>query len=132
MDHPKTRAWIQSLKNLFDEVDDYLEETYGHLYPLHPARPARGETANKTQDGLFNVGARFTPGYGSKKGRGYILEIDMVTLADVPEETIERIEDDVVRYVSSRLPEVFPHRDLEVTRDGPVFKIHGDLSLGHL
>lgn len=132
MDHPKTTAWQHRLKTLFDEADDYLEEKYGHLYTLHPSRAKRGKTANKAYDGLFNVGASFTPGYGSNTGRGYVIDVDMVTLEDVPEETVSRIEDDVVEFVSRNLPKYFPDRDLSVSRDGQVFKIHGDLSLGNL
>ena len=132
MDHPLTTVWKRKLKKLFDEVDDFLEEKYGHLYPLHPSRPKRGNTANKEHDGLFNVGARFTPGYGSTKGRGYVIDVDMVTLERVPEHVQAEIEHDVVEYVSKKLPEVFPERNLEVTKDGRVFKIHGDLSLGEI
>jgi len=132
MDHPRTTEWTTKLKTLFDEVDDFLEEKYGRLYPLHPSRPGRGRTANKEQDGLFNVAARFTPGYGSTEGRGYVIDVDMVTLSRVPEDVQKKIEKDVVKYVERKLPEVFPDRTLKVTKDGPVFKIHGDLSLGQL
>ncbi len=130
MDHPLTTEWQKKLKTIFDEVDDYLEEKYGHLYTLHPSRAERGETSNKEQSGLFNLGARFTPGYGSDKGRGYVIDVDMVTLEQVPDEVEEKIENEVVDYVAKKLPEVFPHRDLKVSRDGRVFKIHGDLSIG--
>ena len=68
--HPKTAEFDSRLKELFDEVDHYIEDRYGHTYSLHPMRPLRGETANPEADGLFNIGALFTPGYGSELGRG--------------------------------------------------------------
>ncbi len=120
------------LKNLFDEVDDYLEDKYGDRYPLHPARARRGRTSNKETNGLFNVGASFSTGYGSEHGRGYVIDVDMVTLSQVPDEVEEKIEEDAVDYVRRKLPEYFPDRKLEVRRDKRTFKISGDLSLGRL
>lgn len=132
MDHPRTTAWQRKLKTIFDEVDDYIEDKYGHLYTLHPARAKRGKTSSKAHDGLFTVGASFSPGYGSQKGRGYVIDVDMVTLEKVPKDVQKKIEHDVVNYVSQKLPEVFPNRDLKVAKDGRVFKIYGDLSLGQV
>jgi len=122
----------RKLKKLFDEVDDYLEDKYGQRYPLHPRRARRGNTSNKASDGLFNVGASFSAGFGSEHGRGYIVDIDMVTLTDVPDEIEEQIEDDAVDFIRKKLPHYFPDRDLEVRRDGRTFKILGDLSLGQV
>ena len=72
--HPKMVEFDSRMKELFDEVDHYIEDLYGDRYDLHPVRPARGETANPEADGLFNVGAIFSPGFRSKLGRGYIIE----------------------------------------------------------
>ena len=132
MRHPKIDQWDRQLKILFDEIDDYLEQKYGALYPLHPNRASRGRTSNKESDGLFNIGADFSSGYGSRLGRGYVIDVDMVTLADVPESVREEIETEVVELVAERLPRFFPGRELSVSRDGRVYKIHGDLSLGTL
>ena len=79
MRHPKINSWDRTLRALFDEVDDYVEEKYGHRYTLHPNRAPRGRTSSKSQDGLFNVGADFSSGYGSalgtrlcnRRGHGY-------------------------------------------------------------
>ena len=60
MGYSDIEEWERKLKRVFDDIDDYLEEKYGHLYTLHPARAERGETSNKEQDGLFNVGATFS------------------------------------------------------------------------
>ncbi|HUX21634.1 MAG TPA: hypothetical protein VMW69_10385 [Spirochaetia bacterium] len=120
------------LKELFDEVDDYLEETYGDRFPLHPSRAQRGTTSNKESNGLFNVGAAFSAGYGSKHGRGYVIDIEMVTLSVVSDEVEDEIETAAVEYVRLKLPFYFPDRNLEVKRDRHTFKISGDLSLGLL
>jgi hypothetical protein len=132
MRHPKINSWDRTLRSLFDEVDDYVEEKYGHRYTLHPNRAPRGRTSSKSQDGLFNVGADFSSGYGSALGRGYVIDVDMVTLEEVPGDVREQIEEDVAELVRRKLPEYFPGRELRVTRDGRIYKIHGDFSLGEL
>lgn len=132
MYHHKTRQWDHKMKDLFDEIDDYLEDRYGKEFPLHPNRPARGETANKAADGLFNVGVSYSAGYGSRLGKGYVIDIHMSTLASVPDEKEESIREEVVELVREKLPVYFPNRDLSVDRDGTLFKIHGDLSMGNL
>src|SRR6056297_3944083 len=99
MEHHALSSFDKRLKAVFDAADDYLEEKYGSMYPLHPARVKRGATANKETDGLFNIGASFTAGYGSEHGRGYVIDVDMVTLTEVPDEVEEEIEEDAVRYI---------------------------------
>ncbi|MFP4266425.1 MAG: hypothetical protein ACLFQW_00335 [Spirochaetaceae bacterium] len=132
MKHHKSADFDRKLKRLFDEADDYLEDKYGSRYTLHPARSKRGNTANKATDGLFNIGASFTAGYGSEHGRGYVIDVDMVTLTEVPDEAEEEIENDAVEFIRDLLPRYFPERDLRVERDGRTFKIIGNFSLGEL
>ncbi|MFP4384198.1 MAG: hypothetical protein ACLFST_07205 [Spirochaetia bacterium] len=124
MSDRRIKKFDESLKKMFDEIDDYLEDSYGNLYPLHPARPDRGKTSNKEHDGLFNIGASFSAGFGSRLGRGYIVDVHMVTLHQVPDDIRRQIEDDVVRQISRKLPAFFPDRDLDVEKDGTVFKIY--------
>ena len=121
--------WEARLKRMFDEIDDEIEERFGKLYNLHPARPRRGATSNKEQDGLFDIGASFSAGFGSRFGRGYVLDIDMITLDRVPHAVRELIEQSVVDLIREKLPLHFPAKDLEVKRDRNIFKICGDLSL---
>lgn len=130
MSHHNLIRFEKRLKELFDEVDDYLEERYGGEYPLHPARPPRGKTSSKSQDGLFNVGASFSAGYGSEHGRGYVMDVDMVTLSNVSREREEEILEEAAAKVGELLKRYFPDRELSVERDGRLFKIVGDLSLG--
>lgn len=119
----KISEFDNKLKKMFDDIDDYLEDKYGGLYPLHPARPIRGTTSNKEHDGLFNIGASFSAGFGSRVGRGYVVDVDMVTLHNIPDKITRQIEEDVVHLISSRLPKYFPDRNLGVEKDGTVFKI---------
>ncbi len=130
--HPAVEKWERKLKKVFDRIDDRLEERYGKNYPLHPARSRRNTTSNKEDDGLFNVGAAFTGGFGSELGPGYVLQVQMSTLSDVPEDVRESIESEVVKLLEDELPKVFPNRELKVDRDGRVYKIYGDLSLGEV
>ncbi|MFW5976213.1 MAG: hypothetical protein ACOCRY_02925 [Alkalispirochaetaceae bacterium] len=132
MSHHSLNKFEAQLQELFDEVDDYLEEKYGGAYPLHPARPPRGKTSSKSHDGLFNVGASFSAGYHSEHGRGYVIDVDVVTLAHVSKDREEQILEDAVDKVRQLLPKYFPDRNLEVRRDRRVFKITGDLSLGNV
>ncbi len=132
MEHHALLLWESKLKNIFIKIDEYLEEKYGQSYPLHPARAKRGSTANNAYDGLFNVGASFSAGIGSRYGPGYVVEVRMVTLSHIPEKIRVEIEDVVVDYLKRELPVEYPERKLQVTRDGEIFKIYGDLSLGTL
>ena len=122
-------SWESKLKSLFDEIDDEIEERFGTLYNLHPARAKRGSTASKEQDGLFDIGAAFSPGFGSEYGRGYVVDVDMMTLEHVPKEVHEHIEEIVAELIRQKLPVYFPGKELEVRRDGRIFKIIGDLTL---
>ncbi|MFP4563277.1 MAG: hypothetical protein ACLFRY_08185 [Spirochaetia bacterium] len=127
--HPGIQEWERKLKVVFDEIDDYLEDIYGGRYKLHPARPARGKTANKGHDGLFNVGATFSAGFGSKYGRGYVVEVDMVTLESVPREVQMNIEADVMRLLREKIDTYMPEQRVSIDKDGNVIKIYGDF--GH-
>ncbi len=130
MRHPKAIEWEERLDKIFDRIDKYLEAKYGDLYALHPARARRKPTGNPEHDGLFRLGGVFSAGFGSEKGAGYIVRVEMVTLEDVPDDVEDRIEDDVAMQLREELPKEFPGRGLKVERDGPRYKIYGDLSLG--
>ena len=118
------------MKKLFDEVDNFIEDLYGGRYNLHPTRPARGQTSNPEADGLFNIGANFTPGFGSNLGRGYSIDVSISTLEKVDEDLRREIYEAAAEKVKELLPVHFPERELDVKRDGNHFKIQGDFSLG--
>ena len=127
--HPKVTEWEARLKRVFDRIDDLLEDKYHGKYRLSPVRPERGTTSNKEADGLFNIGAAFSAGYGSEKGPGYIVNVQIATRDRVPNEERRKIEDEVAALLGRMLQTEFPHSDLDVSRDGHAWKIHGDLSL---
>jgi len=127
--HPKVELWETRLRRVFDRIDDQLEREHGRKLTRHPARPAQGATSSKAHDGLFNVGASFTAGFGSRHGPGYVVEVRMVTLDRVPQYLRNAIEEEVAGLLREQLPKEFPDRELVVERDGPVFKIFGDLRL---
>ena len=130
MRHPSLIKWEKKLKSVLDEIDILLEDRYGDKYDLHPARRRRGTTSNLSHDGLFDIRGDFTLGLGSEKGRGYIVDIDLKTLENVPTEIIENIENEVIFELNYRLSHAFPDRELKVEKDGNMIKIIGDLSLG--
>ncbi|MAG13192.1 MAG: hypothetical protein CMN78_01210 [Spirochaetales bacterium] len=130
MQSDRITEWEGNLKKVFDMIDDEVEDKFGRLYPLHPARPPRGMTASREQDGLFNIGASFSAGFGSTFGRGYVIDIDMVTLRSVPVTVKRQVEETVVKRLREELPKYFPGKNLQVQKDGEVFKIFGDLSFG--
>ena len=128
----KLERWEARLKQVFDEINDELEAEYGHRAARHPNRPPHGATSNREDDGLFDLGAAFTVGLGSQHGPGYVVQARIATLDAVPAEQQEQFEAEVVRRLKEKLPAAFPGVALHVDRDGPVYKIHGDLSLGSL
>jgi len=130
--HPKIIEFDNRMKKLFDEVDNFIEDLYGERYPLHPMRPARGETANPEADGLFNIGANFTPGYRSELGRGYLIDVSISTLEKIDDNARREIYETAAEKISELLPLHFPERELIVRRDGNHFKIQGDFSLGEI
>ena len=130
--HPKMIEFDNRMKNLFDDVDHYIEDLYGNKYDLHPMRPMRGETANPEADGLFNISANFTPGNRSLLGRGYLIDVSMATLEKVDEDSYNGICKTAAEKVKELLPVYFPERELTVEREGNHFKILGDFFLGSI
>jgi hypothetical protein len=122
--------WEDALGRVLSFADETLEARHTGRWPLHPARPARGEAANPQYDGLFRVTAVFSAGYGSALGPGYVLRAEVSTLAPVGAAERAALEEEAAAIVRERLPEAFPGRDLRVERDGSTWKIVGDLSLG--
>ncbi|MCL2139489.1 MAG: hypothetical protein FWH41_08175 [Treponema sp.] len=120
------------MKELFDEVDHFIEDLYGGRYALHPMRPARGETSNPEADGLFNIGVNFSAGNRSELGRGYIIDVSMSTLENVEKEVRLEIYLAVAEKVQQLLPRYFPERNLAVRQEGNIFKIQGDFILGEI
>ena len=128
--HPKMIDIEDRLRLLLDRLDNFLEDAYGSIYPLHPNRLARGKASSPSYDGLFTVHAKFTLGYGTAEGRGYVVAISLSTLQHVDETVRDEIIEDAVGFLEEHIPEFFPERELHVKKDGDVYKISGDFSLG--
>lgn len=134
MGRTRVERWEARLKTVFDEIDAELE-AMPHIHGTfrrHPNRPPARTTANPEDDGLFDIGAAFTVGIGSTHGPGYVLSARIATLDPVTPDQQQRLDEYVVRRLREKLPTAFPHSTLTVSRDGHIFKIHGDLSLGTL
>ena len=129
MRHVKANEWESRLKSVFDRIDAKLEDSYGNRFKLHPSRPAEGTTSNPEMDGLFNVGASFSAGFGSEFGPGYVVDIRLSTLQRVPHELREELRNKVKAWLEELLPEAFPGRELHVDQEGQHLRIHGDLNL---
>ena len=135
MSSPKTKLerWEHRLKKVFDEIDAELEaEGACRKFKRHPNRPPAGATSNREDDGLFDLGAAFTVGLGSPHGPGYVVQARIATLDPIPAAVQDKFKAEVARRLQEKLPKAFPGVNLHVDRDGPVYKIHGDLSLGSL
>jgi hypothetical protein len=129
----RLERWEHRLKAVFDEIDTELEaEGAWSKFRRHPNRPPAFATSNREDDGLFDLGGAFTVGIGSTHGPGYVIQARIATLENVPRETQEKFEAEVVRRLQQKLPKAFPGVKLHVDLDGHVYKIHGDLSLGDL
>lgn len=132
MSHPKLIAWERKLTEVLAGIDHDLEEEYGHAFPLHPARARHGTTTSPADSGLFRIQSSFSAGFGSHIGRGYLVKVHLVTLSKVPTDVRQAAQDLVAEKLRERLPAAFPGKHLRVDRDGLVYKIHGDLSLGRV
>jgi hypothetical protein len=121
--------WEGRLRKIFKEINDVLEEKYCGIFPLNPVRARHGTTSDPESDGLFDVGATYSTGLGSKYGEGYVIEVRWATLSKIPETLVMESESIVENILNSRLPEEFPGKNLRVVHDGDVMKIVGDLSL---
>ncbi len=128
--HPSQLLLENKLRALADDLDHYLEDTFADLYPLHPNRLPRGEAASVAYDGLFSTGTQFTAGYGSKYGRGYIMSIEIRTLSNVHPADRTKVEEASRKYLEEIIPRYLPGRKIELKRDGNVYKLVGDFSLG--
>ncbi len=125
----KAQEWEQRLKRVFDEIDVELERLYENRFPLHPSRSPEGATSNPEMDGLFNVGASYSAGFGSRLGPGYVVDIRLSTLQRIPETLKRELRDQVQALLIEKLPVAFPDKKLLVDREQQLLRIHGDLSL---
>ena len=125
----RVEAMEARLHAVLERVDAELERRHGDRYDLHPARQPHGTAARRQYDGLFEVTAGFSAGYGSTHGPGYAVDLRVVTLEHVPPEVREAFETEAVGLLEAELKAAFPARELEIVRDVHGLKIVGDLKL---
>lgn len=125
----RVEAMEERLHAALERVDAELERRHGDRYDLHPARQPHGTAARRQYDGLFEVTAGFSAGYGSTHGPGYAVNLRIVTLEHVPPEAREAFETEAVGLLETELKAAFPARELEIVRDVHGLKIVGDLKL---
>ena len=126
---PKQEALEQKMNSMVRALDLHLEELYGDAYPLHPNRRVSGFGSNPSFDGLFSTTIAFTPGYGSRYGRGYVVKVDIRTLLPVSLAFREEVEMSSCEFIKEYLPKYLPGRRVEIVKDGDVLKLVGDFSL---
>ncbi len=115
---------------LCQSLDNHLEDLYGDHYSIHPNRMKRGKGSNPSFDGLFSTSLAFTLGYGSKYGRGYVVNIDIRTLDRVSQYDVVKIRGEAFSYIKENLGTMIPGHELDIVQDGNLMKIVGDFSLG--
>ena len=125
----RTEKMEEALFKALEAADSKMEERYGDRFPLHPARPPHMTSVNRQYDGLFELGAGFSAGFGSKFGPGYALSFRIVTLSNVPDDFRAKFEAEAVEALREELAKTFPDRGLEIVRDVNGWKIVGDLSI---
>ena len=130
--HPKQEELEDRMALLCQELDNHLEDIYGGRYTLHPNRLKRGQGSNPSYDGLFTTSMAFTLGYGSKFGRGYVVNVEVRTLDKVSQYDTIHITSTAFAFLKSKLAEYFPDHKLDIVQDGNVMKIIGDFGLGEV
>lgn len=130
--HPKQEELERKMSLLCQALDNHLEDIYGEHYRVHPNRLKRGKAANPSFDGLFSTSLAFTLGYGSKFGRGYVVNVEVRTLDKVTQYEEADIRGAAFAFISQNLKKYLPDNDLQIVQDGNVMKIIGDFSLGEV
>lgn len=128
--HPKQELLEQQMAKLCQALDNWLEDGFGENWPIHPNRMKRGTGANPSFDGLFSTSVAFTLGYGSKSGRGYLVNVDIRTLKFVTSQEKTEVLDAAASFLRNNIEEYIPDRKLDVVKEGNLIKIVGDFSLG--
>lgn len=130
--HPKQEELERQMTELCKALDNHLEDLYGEHYTIHPNRLKRGMGSNPSFDGLFATTCSFTLGYGTKSGRGYIVNVDIRTLDKVSQYEKADIFADAFSFIAENLKTYVPGRELQIIQENNLMKIVGDFSLGEV
>ena len=120
--------WELTLKAALDSLDALLENKYGPFLVRKASRPAAGKASNPKYDGVFGIDSKFTLGYASGSGPGYIIELLSGSVSPLPSALKAEILNDVAEALPEALAKAFPDREFTIERIGDRFRLTGDLS----
>ena len=119
--------WELTLKTALDSIDALLENKYGPFLVRKASRPAAGKASNPKYDGVFGIDSKFTLGYASGSGPGYIIELLTGSASPLSPVLKSEILKDLEDALPEALAKAFPGRVLNVERVGERFRLTGDL-----
>lgn len=119
--------WELTLKTALDSVDALLENKYGPFLVRKASRPAAGKASNPKYDGVFGIDSKFTLGYASGSGPGYIIELLTGSVTPLPPVMKAEILEDLEKMLPEVLATSFPGKELKIERIGERFRLTGDL-----
>ena len=119
--------WELTLKTALDSIDALLENKYGPLLVRKASRPAAGKASNPKYDGVFGIDSKFTLGYASGSGPGYIIELLTGCVPPLPSTMKTEILDDLEKMLPDVLAASFPGKTFNIERIGERFRLTGDL-----
>ena len=93
--------WELTLKTALDSIDALLEKKYGPLLVRKASRPAAGKASNPKYDGVFGIDSKFTLGYASGSGPGYIIELLSGCVPPLPAAMKTEILDDLEKMLKT-------------------------------
>ncbi|MCR5732214.1 MAG: hypothetical protein K6G51_04685 [Sphaerochaetaceae bacterium] len=126
---PRQEKLEESFVSFEKVIDNHLEDMFSEEINIHPSRMKRGVGANPIHDGIFSVTIIFSMGYGTKYGRGYIINLSISTLDNISYELKQRIEEETFDFVSRHVNEYIPNRNIECVRDAGLIKLIGNFTL---
>ena len=119
--------WELTLKTALDSIDALMENKYGPFLVRKASRPAAGKASNPKYDGVFGIDSKFTLGYASGSGPGYIIELLTGSASPLSPVLKSEILKDLEDALPEALAKAFPGRVLNVERVGERFRLTGDL-----
>ena len=119
--------WELALKAALDSIDVLLENKYGPFLVRKASRPPVGKASNPKYDGVFGIDSKFTLGYASGSGPGYIIELITGCVPAVPSDMKSKILNDMEAALPDAIAQAFPGRTFKIERVGERFRLTGDL-----
>ena len=119
--------WELTLKAALDSIDALLENKYGPFLVRKASRPAAGKASNPKYDGVFGIDSKFTLGYASGSGPGYVIELLTGSVSPLPPVLKAEILEDIETMLPEALSKAFPGKEFKIERIGERFRLTGDL-----